>query len=64
MLGTIVTPQTITNILHNAKIRGNALSKKKILSETNRVKRLKLAKVYVSKPLVLGKNVIFPMKTS
>lgn len=57
--GTIVTPQTIRNILHSANIRGRAPRKKPFISERNRVKRLEFAKAYVSKPLEFWKNVIF-----
>ena len=57
--GTIVTAQTIRNILHSTTIYGRAARKKPFINDINRRKRLGFAKVYVNKPTKFWKNCIF-----
>ena len=61
--GTIVTPQTIRNIVHDPNNRERGLLKKKrAINETNRVERHEFEKAYIDKPLKFGENIIFSSK--
>lgn len=57
--GKSASAETIRRILRSENYNGRLCRKKPFVSEVNRIKRLKFAKSYVSRPLESWKNVIF-----